>query len=85
MVGSAKALTGIGSIFRAFIVGNVICGLFMALMSTNEYRGIWTARFALFYFLGFASGFLNLIPYLGGVLAILPALATCLGELSGTA
>ena len=36
-----------------------------------------------FYFVGFISGFISLIPYLGPVVAILPPLAAGLGQLRG--
>ena len=36
-----------------------------------------------FYFLGFISGFVSLIPYLGTFLAMLPPLAAGIGTLSG--
>src|SRR5262249_7738341 len=64
---------------RAFIVGNVICGLFMSLVSTVAF-GLLGLPY--FYFLGFSSGFLSLIPYLGVILAVLPPLATGLGQLT---
>ena len=51
------ALNGIGSMFRAFAVGNPFCGLFMSLVSVAAF-GLLGLPY--FYFLGFISGFLSL-------------------------
>jgi predicted PurR-regulated permease PerM len=73
-------LSGIGSMFRAFAVGNALCGFFMSLVSVAAF-GLLGLPY--FYFLGFISGFLSLIPYLGVVLAVVPPIAVGLSEVSG--
>jgi len=73
-------LSGIGSMFRAFAVGNALCGFFMSLVSVAAF-GLLGLPY--FYFLGFISGFLSLIPYLGVVLAVVPHIAVGLSEVSG--
>lgn len=71
----------ISSMIRSFIVGNVIVGLFMGAISTIVFGFIGLPYF---YFLGFISGFLSLVPYLGVVLAIVPPLAAGLGAIHST-
>jgi AI-2E family transporter len=73
-------LSGIGSMFRAFAVGNALCGLFMSLVSVAAF-GLLGLPY--FYFLGFISGFLSLIPYLGVALAVVPPITVGLSEVSG--
>jgi predicted PurR-regulated permease PerM len=74
------ALSGIAEMMRVFLVGNLICGLFMAVVSAIVFGFL---KLPYFYFLGLISGFLSLIPYLGVVLAIFPPIAAGIGQLSG--
>jgi len=61
----------ISAMIRSFMVGNLLIGIFMGTVSTIMF-GI--LQFPFFYFVGFISGFLSLIPYLGVLLAMaLPA------------
>jgi len=76
-----ETLGGIASMLQGFIVGNLICGLFIAGLSILVF-GLFKLPY--FYFLGFLSGFVSLVPYLGVVLALLPPLAVGLGTLSGS-
>src|SRR5581483_8057698 len=62
----------ISSMIRSFIVGNVLLGVVISLISTAIF---WYLGIPYFYFLGFISGFVSLIPYLGVFLAMLPPLA----------
>jgi predicted PurR-regulated permease PerM len=71
----------ITSMIRSFIVGNLLVGTFMALVSTAVFYGI---NLPYFYFMGPISGFLSLIPYLGVILAMLPPLVAGLGNQDGT-
>jgi predicted PurR-regulated permease PerM len=71
----------ISGMIRNFMVGNLIIGLIMGGISTIVF-GILGIQF--FYFAGFISGFLSLIPYLGVVLALLPPLFLGIGHLSVT-
>lgn len=74
-------LGAISKMIRSFIVGNVLIGLVMS--------GALIVVFALvgvpyFYFIGFISGFLSLIPYLGVILAMIPPIVLGLGRIHGT-
>jgi predicted PurR-regulated permease PerM len=71
----------ISSMIRSFIVGNVLVGLFIGAASTVMF-GILHLPY--FYFIGFISGFLSLVPYLGVVLAAVPPLIGGLGVLHST-
>jgi predicted PurR-regulated permease PerM len=73
------ALGRIAKMLRAFILGNLVIGLIMGGLSVLAF---WWAGVPYFYFLGFISGFLSLVPYLGVVVAVLPPLAAGLGALS---
>jgi len=68
----------ISAMVRSFMVGNLLIGLLMGAISTAVF-GLHGIPF--FYFAGFLSGFLSLIPYLGVVLALLPPLFVGLGHL----
>jgi predicted PurR-regulated permease PerM len=65
---------------RGFLVGNLLCGLFVA---SGCILAFGVLKIPYFYFLGFLSGFLSLIPYLGTILAMLPPLAAGLDTLTG--
>jgi predicted PurR-regulated permease PerM len=69
----------ISAMIRSFIVGNFVIGLFLSAASMAAF-GLMGLPY--FYFLGFISGFLSLIPYMGVVLAILPPLIVGLGYLT---
>src|SRR5438309_8745455 len=61
----------ISAMIRSFMVGNLLIGIFMGAVSTIVFGVL---NFPFFYFVGFISGFLSLIPYLGVLLAMaLPA------------
>jgi len=75
-----ETLGGIASMLHGFIVGNLMCGLFIAGLSVLAFAFF---KLPYFYFLGFISGFLSLVPYLGVVLALLPPFAAGLGILTG--
>lgn len=71
----------ISAMMRSFIAGNFVIGLFMSVCSVVIF-GLLGLPY--FYFLGFISGFLSLMPYLGIALAMLPPLAAGLGVLGDT-
>jgi predicted PurR-regulated permease PerM len=75
-----ETLAGIAAMLHGFIVGNLMCGLFIASLSVLAFAFF---KLPYFYFLGFISGFLSLVPYLGVVLALLPPLAAGIGMLTG--
>jgi predicted PurR-regulated permease PerM len=61
----------VAAMMRSFIVGSVLVAVFMGAVSTLIFAML---RLPYFYFVGFLSGFLSLVPYLGIVLAMLPPL-----------
>jgi len=68
----------IGKMLQSFIVGNLLIGLLISGASVALF-GLLHVPF--FYFVGFLSGFLSLIPYLGVVLAMVPPILVGLGQL----
>ncbi len=68
----------IADMIRSFIVGNVLVGLFIGTLSTIAFGFM---HLPYFYFVGFLSGFLSLVPYLGVLLATFPPLLTATGHL----
>jgi predicted PurR-regulated permease PerM len=70
----------ISDMVRGFINGNVLIGLFTSIVSVGIF---WALHLPYFYFLGFISGFLSIVPYLGVILAMVPPLATGFGTLHG--
>jgi predicted PurR-regulated permease PerM len=68
----------IGKMLQSFIVGNVLIGLLISAVSVAVF-GLLHVPF--FYFVGFLSGFLSLVPYLGVVLAMVPPILVGLGQL----
>jgi len=70
----------ISAMIRSFLVGNLLMGVFMGVVSTIVF---WILHLPYFYFVGFISGFVSLLPYLGPILAIIPPLAAGVGLLHG--
>jgi predicted PurR-regulated permease PerM len=68
----------IGKMLQSFIVGNLLIGLLISGISVVLF---WLLKVPFFYFIGFLSGFLSLVPYLGLVLAMVPPLLVGLGQL----
>jgi predicted PurR-regulated permease PerM len=78
------AYTTLGTItemIRGFILGNLLVGLFISGASTAVF-GIMGIPY--FYFIGFISGYLSLVPYFGVLLAVLPPLLSGAGKLHET-
>jgi predicted PurR-regulated permease PerM len=71
----------ISTMMRRFIVGNVLVGLFIGTVSLIVFGII---RLPHFYFVGYISGFLSLVPYLGVPLAIIPPLLSGLTNIHST-
>src|SRR5580700_2304411 len=67
----------ISAMVRSFMVGNLLIGLFVGAVSTVIFGMI---HVPFFYFAGFASGFLSLIPYMGLLLALIPPIFVGLGH-----
>ena len=74
-----STLGQIATMVRSFILANLIIALTIGAISTAVF-GLLGVPF--FYFVGFASGFLSLVPYLGLILAILPPLFVDIGHLT---
>jgi predicted PurR-regulated permease PerM len=70
-------MTAITEMIRGFVVGNFLVGVFIGAISTAVF-GLLGLPY--FYFTGFVSGFLSLVPYLGVLLAMVPPLLTALGH-----
>ena len=68
----------IGKMLQSFIVGNLLIGLLISSVSVVIF---WMLHVPFFYFVGFLSGFLSLVPYLGIVLAMIPPILVGLGQL----
>lgn len=68
----------ISAMIRSFMVGNLLIGLAIGVVSTIAF-GIAGVPF--FYFVGFVSGFLNIVPYMGVLLALIPPIFVSLGHL----
>jgi predicted PurR-regulated permease PerM len=68
----------IGKMLQSFIVGNLLIGLLISAVSVAIF-GLLQVPF--FYFVGFLSGFLSLVPYLGVVLAMVPPILVGFGQL----
>jgi predicted PurR-regulated permease PerM len=68
----------IGKMLRSYIVGNLLVGLLISGASVAIF-GLLHVPF--FYFVGFLSGFVSLVPYLGVVLAMGPPILVGLGQL----
>ena len=71
----------ISLMMKSFIAGNFVIGLFISIGSVVVF-GLLGLPY--FYFLGFISGFLSLMPYLGVLLALVPPLTAGIGTLNST-
>jgi predicted PurR-regulated permease PerM len=72
---AARSLAGIADMVRAFVVGNFILGLLMALISSLMF---WQIGLSYPLLIGPLSGFLSLAPYVGLPLALIPPLFAAL-------
>src|SRR3984885_1839350 len=67
----------ISAMVRSFMVGNLLIGLFVGAVSTVIF---WMINLPFFYFAGFVSGFLSLVPYTGVLLGLVPPIFVGLGH-----
>ena len=76
-----RTIDGISRMIHGFVVGNVIIGLILSVVS-----GVFFRLLGLHYsvFLGPMSGFLSLVPYFGVVLALVPPFIVGLAQFSTT-
>jgi len=66
---AGRSMQGIATMVRAFVAGNFLLGLLLALVSSLLF---WILRLPYFLLVGPLSGFLSLIPYIGLPLALVP-------------
>ena len=71
----------ISTMIRTYIVANVLIGLLNTVLCTLIF---WLLGIKYFYFIGALSGFINLVPYLGVFVSILPPLAAGIDTLNKT-
>jgi predicted PurR-regulated permease PerM len=69
----------ISAMIRSFMVGNLLISLFIGTVSTLVF---WALHVPFFYFVGFISGFLSLVPYMGILLAMTPPIFVSIGHVS---
>jgi len=73
---AARSLQGIAEMVRAFVVGNFLLGLLLAVVSAVMFR-LMHLPYA--FLVGPLSGLLSLVPYVGLPLAMIPPLFAALG------
>jgi predicted PurR-regulated permease PerM len=74
---AARSLAGIADMVRAFVVGNFLLGLLLAIASSSAF---WIIRLPYPLLVGPLSGFLSLIPYVGLPLALVPPMFVALAQ-----
>ncbi|MBZ5618328.1 MAG: AI-2E family transporter [Acidobacteriia bacterium] len=72
---AARSLQGIADMVRAFVVGNFLLGLLLAMISSTMF---WAMHLPYPLLVGPLSGFLSLVPYVGLPLAMVPPLFAAL-------
>ncbi len=72
---AARSLQGIAEMVRAFVVGNFLLGLLLAVLSSTVF---WAMHLPFPMLIGPLSGIMSLIPYVGLPLATLPPLFSAL-------
>jgi len=75
---AALTLGKIASMMRAFVMGNVVIGLLLGLVSAAVFAALKVPNFFL---TGIASGFLSVLPYLGVPLAMVPPAVATVGRI----
>ena len=73
---AARSLEGIAEMVRAFVVGNFLLGLLLAVLSSMAF---WIIRLPFPLLVGPLSGFMSLVPYIGMPLAMVAPLFAALG------
>jgi predicted PurR-regulated permease PerM len=68
----------ISAMIRSFMVGNLLIGLVIGVVSMIVFAIVGVP---FFYFIGFVSGFLSIVPYMGVLLALIPPVFVSLGHL----
>ncbi|MEI9814838.1 MAG: AI-2E family transporter [Acidobacteriota bacterium] len=70
-----KALDGVGDMVRAYVVGNFLLGLLLAIASSILFASVGLPYWPV---VGPMSGFLSLVPYIGLPLGLMPPLIAAL-------
>jgi predicted PurR-regulated permease PerM len=73
---AARSLEGIAEMVRAFVVGNFLLGLLLAVVSSAAF---WMIALPYPLLVGPLSGFLSLVPYVGLPMALIPPMFAALG------
>src|SRR5207247_3099876 len=76
---AALTLGKIARMMRAFVMGNVVIGLLLGLVSAAVFAALKVPNFFL---TGIASGFLSVLPYLGVPLAMVPPAVATVGRIA---
>ena len=72
---AARSMQGIADMVRAFVVGNFLLGLLLAMISSAMF---WMMHVPYPILVGPLSGFMSLVPYIGLPLAMIPPLLAAL-------
>jgi predicted PurR-regulated permease PerM len=72
---AARSVQGIADMVRAFVVGNFVLGMLLAVISSTLF---WALRVPFPMLVGPLSGFMSLVPYIGLPLAMIPPLFAAL-------
>jgi predicted PurR-regulated permease PerM len=72
---AARSVQGIADMVRAFVVGNFVLGMLLAVISSTLF---WALRVPFPMLVGPLSGVLSLVPYIGLPLAMIPPLFAAL-------
>ena len=72
---AARSVQGIADMVRAFVVGNFVLGILLALISSGLF---WMMHVPYPMLVGPLSGFMSLVPYVGLPLAMIPPLLAAL-------
>ena len=75
---ASKSLDGIATMVRAFVVGNFVLGVLLAVSSTAVF---WWFNLPYPFLIGPLSGFLSLVPYIGLPLAMIPPVIAAIAML----
>jgi predicted PurR-regulated permease PerM len=81
-VAAAKSVDRIAAVVRAFVTGNFVLGILLAILSTVVF---WVFKLPYPLLVGPMSGFLSLVPYIGLPLAMLPPFVSALAVYTGMA
>jgi predicted PurR-regulated permease PerM len=73
---ASRSLSGIADLVRAFVVGNFMVGVMLAVISSTAF---WAMRLPYPWLVGPLSGLLSLVPYIGLPLAMIPPMFAALG------